>query len=318
MNTGDHNHRIKPTKQQPGQPARVFNERAQDKGDTVAQRAPCRADNQQRDKAGDHHGQERRQNQIQRVRDRAAQIFLDDAHKPDGQQHREHRALIANHGDLKPEEVHGVEAGRHAPGVGQRRVRQDPAQRGPQVGVAAKFACGGEANQDRQDDKRRRAAHVQHDVERVVRVNPAVGFHHPEQPHQQTRGNNRRDNRHKNIGEQTRDALERVELARCDICRFRLAGFTDTRRLNKRRVNLVDHARAKNDLHLPGVTKTAFYTLDLADSLLIGKRVIDQHQTKTRCAVGGAGDVFLATEQRNKLAGDLIKIHRYLCLTSFL
>ena len=120
------------------------------------------------------------------------------------------------------------------------------------------------------------------------------------------------------LEEQTRNALERVQLARRQVRRLRLAGLANPRRLNKRGVDFIHHARPKNHLHLPGVTETAFNAVDLADRLLIGQRVINQHQTKTRCAVRRAGDIFLATQQRNKLAGDLIKIHRYLCLTSFL
>ena len=210
-----------------------------------------------------------------------------------------------------------MEAGGHAPGVGQRRVRQNAAQRRAEIRVTAKFPRGGKADQNRQNDKRRGAAHVQHDVDGVIRIDPAVGFHHAEQAHQQAGCHNRGNDRHKDVGEQTGNALERVQLARRQIRSLRFTGFANPRRLNKHGVDLVDHARAKNHLHLPGVTKTAFYAVDLADRLLIRKRVIDQHQTKTRCAVRRAGDIFLATEQRDKLAGDLIKIHRYLCLTSF-
>ena len=210
-----------------------------------------------------------------------------------------------------------MEAGRYAPGVGQRRMSQDAAERCAQIRVAAKLPRGGEANQDRQNNKRRRAAHIQHDIERVIRINPAVGFNHPQQAHQQTRGHDRRDNRHEDVGEQTRDTLERVQLAGCNIRRFRFTGLANPCRLNKRGVNLIHHPCAEDHLHLPGISKTAFHAFNLADSLLVGKRIIDQHQTKARGAMCRAGNVLFATEQRNKLARNMIKIHRYLFLTSF-
>ncbi len=40
------------------------------------------------------------------------------------------------------------------------------AQRRAEIRVTAKFPRGGKADQNRQNDKRRGAAHVQHDVER--------------------------------------------------------------------------------------------------------------------------------------------------------
>ena len=89
----------------------------------------------------------------------------------------------------------------HAPGVGQRRVGQNAAQRRAKIRVAAKFPRGGKADQNRQNDKRRGAAHVQHDVDGVIRIDPAVGFHHAEQAHQQAGRHNRGNDRHKDVGE---------------------------------------------------------------------------------------------------------------------
>ena len=37
----------------------------------------------------------------------------------------------------------------HAPGVGQRRMRQNAAERGAQIGVTAELARRGETDQDR-------------------------------------------------------------------------------------------------------------------------------------------------------------------------
>jgi hypothetical protein len=69
------------------------------------------------------------------------------------------------------------------------------------------------------------------------------------------------------------------------------------------------HPGAENNLHLSGVAKTAFHAVNFADSLLVGERVIDQHQTQARGAVRGAGDIFLASQQRKQRAGNLFKIH---------
>ncbi len=71
--------------------------------------ARSRADQQQGDKAGDNHRQERSEDQVQRVRDHAAQPLLDHAHKPHRQQHREDGALVTDHRHFDAEEIHGVE-----------------------------------------------------------------------------------------------------------------------------------------------------------------------------------------------------------------
>ena len=92
-----------------------------------------------------------------------------------------------------------METGGHAPGVGERRVGQNAPERRAKVGVTAKFAGGGKANQDRQNNKRRRAAHIQNNVDSVARVDPAVGFHHAEQAHQQTGGYDSRNNGYKDV-----------------------------------------------------------------------------------------------------------------------
>ncbi|MNE40096.1 hypothetical protein D3C80_1340850 [compost metagenome] len=149
MNAGDHDSGIEAAEQQAGKPTGVGNQRAEDKGDAVTQCAPGGADKQHGDEAGDHHRQERRQDQIQRVGDHLTQLFFQYAHKPHRQQHREYRALIADHGDLQPEEIHGMETTGHAPGVGQRRMRQNAAERGTQIGVTAELARRGETDQDR-------------------------------------------------------------------------------------------------------------------------------------------------------------------------
>ena len=127
----------------------MANQGAEDKRNTVAERATGRADNQQGDKTGNNHRQERRQYQVQGIGDRAAQLLFNDAHKPDRQQHREHRTLIADHGDFEAEEVHGMETGGDSPGVRQRRVGQNAAERCAEIGVTAEFAGGGKANQNR-------------------------------------------------------------------------------------------------------------------------------------------------------------------------
>ena len=177
----------------------MANQGAEDKRDTVAQCATGRADNQQGDKTGYNHRQERRQDQIQGIGDCATQLLLNDAHKPYCQQYREHRTLIADHGNFEAEKVHGVETRGHAPGVSQRWMSQNAAKRRAEIRITAEFAGGGKANQNRQNDKCRRAAHIQHDVDGVARVNPAVCFDHSQQAHQQTRGDDGRDYRHEDV-----------------------------------------------------------------------------------------------------------------------
>ena len=297
MDTGNDDHRIEAAEQQARQPAGMADKRAEDKRNAVAERATGRADQQQGDKAGDNHRQERSEDQVQRVRDHAAQPLLDHAHKPHRQQHREDGALVADHRHFDAEEIHGVEAGGDAPGVGQRRMGEDPAEGRAQIGVTAKFACGGKADQDRQNDKRRRTAHIQHDIESVARVDPTVGFHHPQQAHQQAGGDDGGNNRHEDVGQQAGNALERVQLFRRQVGGFGFARFADARRLDKGSIDFIDHPGAEDDLHLSGIAKAAFHPVDFANRLLIGERVVDQHQPQAGGAVRGAGDIFLAAQQ---------------------
>ena len=59
MDTGNDDHRIEAAEQQARQPAGMADKRAEDKRNAVAERATGRADQQQGDKAGDNHRQER-------------------------------------------------------------------------------------------------------------------------------------------------------------------------------------------------------------------------------------------------------------------
>lgn len=79
--------------------------------------------------------------------------------------------------------------------------------------------------------------------------------------------------------------------------------------LDKRGVDFVDDAGAKDNLHLTGVIKAALNPFDFADGLLIGQRIIDQHQAQPRGAVRGAGDIFLTSQQRKQRAGNVFEIH---------
>ncbi len=62
-------------------------------------------------------------------------------------------------------------------------------------------------------------------------------------------------------------------------------------------IDFIDHPGAEDDLHLSGIAKAAFHPVDFANRLLIGERVVDQHQPQAGGAVRGAGDIFLAAQQ---------------------
>ncbi|CAH0317953.1 hypothetical protein SRABI106_04261 [Rahnella aquatilis] len=198
----------------------------------------------------------------------------------------------------------------NAPGVSQCRVSQNAAQCCTQERITAKFACGSETNQDRQNDKCRRAEHIEHDKNRALRVGPAVGFHHAEQPHQQAGCDNRRNNRHKDIRQHARESLEGIEFSRRNIGGFGFARFADTGHFNKLGVHLVHQSRTKNDLNLSGVAETAFYAFHFFDSTFVDQTVVCQHQAQTCGAVCRAGNIVLPTQQRKQLSRDCIDVHR--------
>ena len=164
-----------------------------------------------------------------------------------------------------------METGGHTPGVGERRVSQDAAKRRAKIRITTELAGGGKANQNRQNDKCRRAAHIQHDVDGVTRVDPAVRFNHPQKAHQQAGGDDSRDDRHKDVRQQAGNALERIQFFRRNVGSFRFAGFANPCRLDKGGVDFVHHPGAEDNLHLSGVTETALHPINFADGLLIGQ-----------------------------------------------
>ena len=278
VNAGDDDGRIATAKHQTRQPTGMVDQVAQHKGDAIPQHATRRADEEQGHKAGDHHGQEGGEDQIQGIGDHLAQPLLDKAHKPDRQQHGENGALIADHGHINAEEVHGLEAAGHPPGIGQRRVGQDAAQGRPQIGVTAKLLGRRKADEDGQNDKGRRAEHIQHDKDGAIRIGPAIGADHSQQTHQQTGGHNRRNDGHKDIRQQAGHALQRIELLGGQIGQFALAAFANAGDSNKVGINLVDEAGTENDLDLAGVAEAALDAVELLDGALVDELVIDKHQ----------------------------------------
>ncbi|MNH06289.1 hypothetical protein D3C79_656510 [compost metagenome] len=309
MDAGDDNQRISAAKHQPRQPARLLIEGAQAERDAIPQHPTRRADKEQRHEAGDDDGQERGEDQIQGVRNALAQLFLQVRHEPDRQQHREDGALIADHGHIQAEEVHGLEAARHAPGVGQGRVGQNAAECRPEVGVAAKLPRRGKADQDRQNDEGRRAEHVEHDEQRAVGIDPAVGAHHAEQPHQQTRGDDGWNDGDEDVGERPRQALGHVELGRRHVGQLRLAGGACAGQRHKLRIDLVDQASAEDHLNLTRVAEAPLDPVQLVDGGLVHLAVVRQHQPQPGGAVGGTDDVLTAPEQGHQILGYRTDIH---------
>ena len=202
-----------------------------------------------------------------------------------------------------------MESRSHSPGVGQRRVGKNTAEGCAKIRVTAEFTRGGKPDQDWQDNKSGRTTHIEDQVDGVARLDPAVGFHHPQQSHQQAGGDDRRNNGHKDVRQQAGDPLERIQFFRRQVCGFGFARLANTGRLNKSGIHFIDHAGTEDDLHLAGVTKAAFYPLNFTDGLLVGERVIGQYQTQAGGAVRGAGDIFFAAEQRQQRARNLLKIH---------
>ncbi len=78
---------------------------------------------------------------------------------------------------------------------------------------------------------------------------------------------------------------------------FGFARFADACGTDKGGIDFIDHPGAEDDLHLSGIAKAAFHPVDFANRLLIGERVVDQHQPQAGGAVRGAGDIFLAAQQ---------------------
>ena len=90
---------------------------------------------------------------------------------------------------------------------------EDAAKGRPEVRIAAKLPRRGKADQDRQYDKGRRAEHVEHHKQGAVGIDPTVGAHHAEQPHQQTRGDDSWNDGDEDVGERPRQALGHLDCA---------------------------------------------------------------------------------------------------------
>ncbi len=150
---------------------------------------------------------------------------------------------------------------------------------------------------NRQYDKGRRAEHVEHHKQSAVGIGPAVGAHHAEQPHQQARGDDGRNDRHEDVGEGSRQPLGHVELGRRHVGQLSLAGGAGTGQRHKLRIDLVDQTGAEDHLNLARVAKAPLDPLQLVDGGLVYLAVIGQHQPQPGGAVGSADDVLLAPEQ---------------------
>ncbi|MNX61244.1 hypothetical protein D3C86_921720 [compost metagenome] len=185
----------------------------------------------------------------------------------------------------------------------------------PQIGVAAKLPRRGKADQDRQNDEGRRAEHVEHDEEGAVGVDPAVGAHHAEQPHQQARGDDGRNDGDEDVGEGPRQALGQVELGRRHVGQLRLAGGAGPGNSHELCIDLVDQAGAEDHLDLAGVAEAPLDPVQLVDGGLVDLAVVRQHQPQPGGAVSGADDILLAPEQGHQILGYRTDIHNLPLMT---
>ena len=192
---------------------------------------------------------------------------------------------------------------------------QNAAEGRPQIGVAAKLSRRREADEDRQYDKGSRAEHVEHDEQGAVGVDPAVGAHHAEQPHQQTRGDDGRNDGDEDVGEGPRQALGHIELGRRHVGQLRLAGGACAGQGDELGIDLVDQAGAEDHLDLAGVAEAPLDPVQLVDGGLVHLAVVRQHQPQPGGAVGGADDVLLAPEQGHQILGYRTDIHNLPLMT---
>ena len=164
------------------------------------------------------------------------------------------------------------------------------------------------ADERRQEGERRIRQDLAHAHEVVAHLDAEV-LQHAAQTHEKTGSDEHGNDRHEDVAERARDLLRRRHLL---VCGF-LIGAARERGIHadEHVVDLVDEARAENDLVLCSREELPLDAVDVLDRLVLDLILVVQDQPQTRRAVLGGADVRHAADVVENLSRHaLLSRHR--------
>ena len=238
-----------------------------------------------------------------------------DKHRDDN---RNDMSLIADKRNL-PQTKHIkilLDAAGHRPCVLQIRMHHNHADDAAEERIGAEYLRAGETDQNRKEHIRGVGEHVRQHKQRAVggQIQISAVDHEVQRlhdAHQETGGDDRRNNRDKDVAERLDKPLERISLLRRGRLDLVLGHRLNARLRDKLLIYLVDHAGAEDDLQLTGRLKHALCAVDILQRRFLNLAVVRDHQTQSGRTVRRGYNVFFSADVPDDLGSGCFVIHRF-------
>ena len=277
-----------------------------------------RSDDRHGEEAGDKDRNQRGDKQIKHRRNVLVQELFDLRHHKDRDDDRDDMSLITDKRNLPQTEHVEIlfDAAGHRPCVLQIRMYHNHADDAAEERIGAEYLRTGETDQNRKEYIRGVGEHIRQYKQRTVggQIQISAVDHKVQRlhdAHQETGGDNRRDDRNKDVAERLDKPLERISLLRRGRLDLVLAHRLNARLLDKLLVHLVDHAGAEDDLQLTGCLKHALRAVDILQLRLAYLAVVRDDQTQSRRTVRRGYNVFFSADVFDDFGGGCFVIHHF-------
>ena len=251
---------------------------------------------EQADNHADEEREERRDDEVDDVRHERLEPFLELRAEDAEDESRQDRALIADDRDGETEDVHHhrllCAARDGCPSVRELRSDEHEAEDDADDRRAAEALHRRPADERRQEDERRIRQNLAHRQDVLAELK-AERLACAAQAHEKTGGNEDRDDRDEDVAERAGNLLHRRHLR---VSLFFVAHAREIRALDELVKDLVDEARAEDDLVLGCCKELALDAVDVLDGLLINLRLVVDDEAQARRAVLSVADIVLAAD----------------------
>ena len=324
VHAGDHQRGVQQAEDHAAEHWRQVKQHDHAFGDQDAQVTGHRADDRQRQHAGNDDGGDGHDQQLNGIGHPCAQPFLDHAHHVCSQQDRQDLPLVADLLDLEhPQNVevrqaltvqpgHGLAV---VPGVEQVGVYQHQAEHDAEDFTAAKALGRRPAHQRGQEHERgvgHQVDQAPHPVQRRVGIEQgfvgnehAFGAEQVVHPHQQAGNDQRGQNRHEHIREHPHQTLHGVGLVGALLLDVGNGRRGEAGLLAQGGVDLLDVAGADDHLVQATGKEGTFDQVNLIEGCAIDQAGVFQREAQAGDAVRGLLQVVDATQALQQLTGNL-------------